>query len=71
MIIYIRQLIYFKGIKMSIGIGRTIGILLCKMAESVAPTASSICFIKYYQPKEPEGLKEFAKNKGEKIDYEE
>lgn len=33
---------------------------LCKLGEFLAPSVSSYCLVRFYQPKEPEGLKQFA-----------
>lgn len=35
------------------------GKMLCKLSEVLAPTVSSYCLVRFYQPKQPEGLKEF------------
>ena len=32
------------------------GAIICMIAVAVAPMASEFCRVKYYQPKEPEGL---------------
>ena len=39
------------------------GCKLCAVAVLVAPLATQACKTKYYQPKEPEGLREFAMKK--------
>jgi cyclic lactone autoinducer peptide len=36
------------------------GARLCAVALAVAPLASEACKMKYYQPEEPEGLRDFA-----------
>lgn len=38
------------------------GKMLCKLSEVLAPTVSSYCLVRFYQPKQPEGLKEFVNN---------
>ena len=35
------------------------GEMICKLSEVLAPTVSSYCLVRFYQPKQPEGLKEF------------
>lgn len=46
--------------------GKRVGKVLCNMALHFAPLASNFCWGMYYQPKEPEGLKEFAKKTKER-----
>lgn len=40
-----------------------VGKLLCRLGDVVAPTASSNCAVRFYQPKEPAGLKAFVGKK--------
>ena len=40
---------------------------ICTMAVFAAPVASGYCHVLFYQPKEPEGFKEFLKKEQKKI----
>ena len=39
------------------------GCKLCAVAVAIAPLASEACKVKYYQPEEPVGLRDFAMKK--------
>lgn len=39
------------------------GCKLCAVAVVIAPLASEACKVKYYQPEEPAGLRDFAMKK--------
>ena len=45
-----------KGRKLNEKFLKKYGAIICMIAVAVAPMASEFCRVKYYQPKEPEGL---------------